>query len=105
MKQRQKQEYYYKGEVYRYTIREDILRKIQVEEQIQDMTTWLYKLPQNAIEALYYCTCWGGQIVTKEEYLKDYENGLIRFSIMKCQYSLMGVRGLIREGLRRYRIS
>lgn len=101
---KQKQEYYYRGVVYRYVIREDSLLKLKRTEQIMDLKTWLYQLPQNAIIALYYCTYWEGLIISVEEFLQDYKDGHIRFSGMKGQFSLIGVRGLIREGLRRYRL-
>ena len=104
MKKRQKQEYYYRGVVYQYAIREDVLQRLKRTEQIMDLTVWLYKLPQNAIIALYYCTRWQGMVVTINEFLEDYEKGLIRFSGMKNQYSLMGMRGLVREAIRKYRI-
>ena len=42
--------------------------------------------------------------VTLNEFLEDYEKGLIRFSGMKNQYSLLGMKGLMREAIRKYRI-
>lgn len=104
MKKKQKQEYYYRGFVYQYAFREDTLQRLKRTEQIMDLVVWLYKLPNNAIIALYYCTKWKGMYVTLNEFLEDYEKGLIRFSGMKNQYSLLGMKGLMREAIRKYRI-
>ncbi len=99
-----KQSFYYRGEVYKYRIQEASLMRYK-RETGNSILSEIKCGGEHLAAVLYYCVCWCGKDVSRQEFVTDWKIGNVFMRPgAKREYQTSGIIRLIRKAVKDYRI-
>lgn len=100
----QKQSFYYRGSVYKYRIQETSLKRYK-RDTGKSILSEIKCGGEHLAAVLYYCVCWCGTDVSRQEFETDWKTGNVYMRAgTKREYQTSGIIRLIRKAVKDYRI-
>lgn len=96
-----KQTFRYRGKEYKYRINSASLLKMEYENRKR--AEEILRMTEGKMIILYYCTCWKGEGVTKEQFLRDCKNQMVSFRPGAGEYNSIELYKLLSHKIREYK--